>query len=61
MRRQVANPQLVPLSLRDRAASIRWAAKRVRVEKLADELREFADQLEAEAGDEPRDDEVADV
>ena len=49
MARHVTHAQLCTLSLRDRAASIRWAAGRVTNEYLAEELRRFADQLDAKA------------
>ncbi len=38
-----------PRELRDRAASIRWAAEGIHNEWRVRELREFADELEAEA------------
>lgn len=38
-----------PRELRDRAASIRWAAESMHSETRVRELQEFADELEAEA------------
>jgi hypothetical protein len=38
-----------PRELRDRAASIRWAAESMQSETRVRELQEFADELEAEA------------
>jgi hypothetical protein len=38
-----------PRELRDRAASIRWAAESIQNESRVRELQEFADELEAEA------------
>ena len=38
-----------PRELRDRAASIRWAAEGMQNESRVRELQEFADELEAEA------------
>ncbi len=38
-----------PRELRDRAASIRWAAEGMQNEWRVRELQEFADELEAEA------------
>ena len=38
-----------PGQLRDRAASIRWAAEGMQSEARVRELQQFADQLEAEA------------
>lgn len=39
-----------PRQLRDRAASIRWAAKGMQNTVRVRELEQFADELEAEAG-----------
>jgi hypothetical protein len=38
-----------PRQLRDRAASIRWAAEAMQSETRIRELRQFADELEAQA------------
>ena len=49
MARYVTSTKGDTISLRDRAASIRWAAERMANEYLAEDLRQFADQLDAEA------------
>jgi hypothetical protein len=38
-----------PVQLRERAASIRWAARTIQDEARVRQLQEFADQLDAEA------------
>jgi hypothetical protein len=56
MRREVHTPSSIDnVSLRDRAASIRWAADRVEGSVRAVELRAFADHLDTVASQmEPR-------
>jgi hypothetical protein len=49
MARHITHSQPYTLSLRDRAASIRWVAGRMTNEYLAEDLRRFADQLDAKA------------
>jgi hypothetical protein len=52
MRKEVAKRSLdagSPRELRDRAASIRWAAGGMQNESRVRELQEFANELEAEA------------